>query len=115
MIKRVIISAGIIAACFGIMLAVLALLPPRSGVTKANYDRIERGMTLTEVERIFGRKATTSRGEPIAFFCAWENEDGSFAEIGFDGIGKVNEKFHWVQSEEHVGHKLTRAIRWPWW
>jgi hypothetical protein len=30
------------------------MLPPPPGVTKANFDFIEVGMALTEVERIFG-------------------------------------------------------------
>jgi hypothetical protein len=40
-------------------LSVFAMLPPRPGVTKANFDRIEKGMTRAEVEEIFGGKGTT--------------------------------------------------------
>ena len=42
------------ALCVGIALGVLAVLPSGPGVAKANFDRIELGMTKAEVERIFG-------------------------------------------------------------
>jgi len=44
-------SVPLIAA---VVLGVLSILPPRPGVTKATFDRIEDGMTRTEVEQIFG-------------------------------------------------------------
>ena len=52
--KRWIVLAGILAACVWLALAVLALLPPRPGITPANIQRIEEGMTLAEVEEILG-------------------------------------------------------------
>jgi hypothetical protein len=52
--KRWIVLAGLLAACVCLTLAVLALLPPRPGVTPANIERIENGMTRTEVETILG-------------------------------------------------------------
>jgi len=37
-------------------LAVLWCLPPRAGVvSKANFDRIEKGMTVEEASGLFGR------------------------------------------------------------
>jgi len=52
--KRWIVLAGMVAACVCLTLAVLALLPPRPGVTPANIERIEDGMTRAEVEKILG-------------------------------------------------------------
>jgi outer membrane protein assembly factor BamE (lipoprotein component of BamABCDE complex) len=52
--KRWIVLAGILAACVCLTLAVLALLPPRPGVTEANVERIEDGMTREEVEALLG-------------------------------------------------------------
>ena len=46
-------AAGLVAFV-GLVLGVLAMLPPRIGVTKANFDRIEIGMTRTEVGKILG-------------------------------------------------------------
>jgi hypothetical protein len=40
------ISAAILVACIGSTVGVLAMMPPRPGVTKANFDRIEVGMTV---------------------------------------------------------------------
>jgi hypothetical protein len=55
------------------MLGVLALLPPCPGVTKANFDRIQKGMTKGEVEGIFGGK-----GEIVANGMVWSAEEGNF-------------------------------------
>src|SRR5262249_43999136 len=41
--KRWIVLTGMLAACVYLTLAVLALLPPRPGVTPANIERIEAG------------------------------------------------------------------------
>ena len=55
--KRLLLIVGGMAAFVGLTLGVLALLPPKPGVTKENYDRIEVGMTRGEVEQIFGGPA----------------------------------------------------------
>jgi hypothetical protein len=39
-----------------VTLGVLAMLPPGPGVTKANFDRIEKEMTRAEVEQVFGQE-----------------------------------------------------------
>jgi hypothetical protein len=44
----------LLASIVGVVLLVLALLPPSPGVTKVNFDRIEVGMTRAEVEVILG-------------------------------------------------------------
>jgi hypothetical protein len=43
-----------------VILGALVVLLPRPGVTKANFDRIESGMTKTKVEQIFGRPSDKS-------------------------------------------------------
>jgi len=55
--RRILFSVSILAACVCIALGVLAMLPPRPGVTKANFDRIEKGMSRAKVREIFGEKA----------------------------------------------------------
>src|SRR5262249_15428976 len=52
--KRWIVLAGMLAACVCLTLAVLAMLPPRPGVTPSNIERIKDGMTLEEVEKVLG-------------------------------------------------------------
>ena len=66
--KRWIVLAGILAACVCATLAVLALLPPRPGVTLANIERIEKGMTLAEVEKILGGPGEISASDPLSGF-----------------------------------------------
>ena len=72
--KRWIVLAGMLAACVCLTLAVLALLPPRPGVTPADIARIENGMTRTEVERILG-------GSGTVYFDAVDSPGGQLTEI----------------------------------
>src|ERR1035438_9324153 len=65
-----------------VTLGVLAMLPPRPGVTKANFDRIEKGMTRAEVEQIFGGKGEMARLHAIVDG-NWGADDGSFAITEF--------------------------------
>jgi hypothetical protein len=36
------------------VLGVLVIMPPRTGVSKANFDRIEAGMTRAEIGKLLG-------------------------------------------------------------
>jgi len=58
--KRHVIAAALLALCIGVALGTFALLPPRPGVTKANFDRIEIGMTEAQLEALLGRKSAQS-------------------------------------------------------
>jgi hypothetical protein len=97
--KNYLLSAGLPALCVCITLGVLALLPPRPGITKANFDRIEVGMTVAEVDKLLGPPSTQGlRQEPLnwrplplqdAKRCiVWGDEEG-LAWIGFDTDGQV--------------------------
>jgi SmpA / OmlA family len=46
----------------GVAVAIPALQPPGPGVTKANFDRIQDGMTRDEVEGILGEPVSSSIG-----------------------------------------------------
>jgi len=106
--KRWIVLAGILAACVCLTLAVLALLPPRPGVTPANIERIEDGMTRAEVETILGgpgeslgsylaryptspliiRGGTKYRGATV-----WHHpHDGTYVTVYFDRDNRVVRK-----------------------
>src|SRR6516162_5386917 len=52
--KRWILLAGMLAACVCPTLVVLALQPERPGVTLASIERIKKGTTQAEVEKILG-------------------------------------------------------------
>ena len=99
-------------------LGVLEFLPPRHGITKANFNRIQDGMAFDEVKVIFGGpdsftdpsiEGRERRGELV-----WVNDDKSGAVICFDEKGEVFDK-SWGDSTEDIREKLCRWIRWPWW
>jgi hypothetical protein len=92
--KRWIVVAGILAACVCLTLGVLAMLPPRPGVTPANIERIEDGMTLAEVEKILGGPGPDFISGRAAKILAWNNPHyGTWVHVVFDCdnrvIGKV--------------------------
>jgi hypothetical protein len=65
--KRLLLFGGFLADCVCLPLGMVAMMPPSHGVTKANFDRIEVGMTAEEVVGILGPHATeTENGETVA-------------------------------------------------
>jgi hypothetical protein len=127
--KRLLASAGIVAVCVGVLLAVVVVLPG----PKAAFDRVEVGMAVGEVESIFGMPPTDivpilrvplglALPDEWPQSCrVWRNKDGSRAEITFVhqggnylGSGTVYSK-EWQDSTETTGETLRRWVRWPWW
>ena len=92
-----------------VTLGVLAMLPPRPGVTKANFDRIEKGMTKAQVEEIFGREGVPL-WTPRALL--WASDDGSEVEVDFGVVGCVQTKI-WVGSNETILDKIRRWLHLP--
>ena len=109
--RRLLLIAGPLAAV-AVTLGVLAMLPPRPGVTKENFDRIEVGMTRAEVEVILGGPAgpafrRRSRDE-------WDsNENDDSVAIRFDNNDRVLEK-HWLgmPDERTAFDKLLDRLPW---
>ena len=94
-----------------VTLGVLAMLPPSPGVTKAKFDRIEKGMTRAEVEAIFGRPR-----EPIPTiggWLYWDSDDGSVAAFGFELFNDCVTDKHWVNSTETILDKCRRWLHLP--
>jgi hypothetical protein len=109
--KRWVVPAGMLAACVCLTLAVLALLPPRPGVTPANIERIEDGMTVAEVEKILGGPgesfwsylARSSSTSPLGIvggtkfgntMLVWHHpHDGTCVAVSFDRDARVKGKF----------------------
>ena len=98
--KRLFVIAGIFVSVVCIVLATLAMLPSRPGVTKANFDRIEKGMTRPEVESIFGRKE--SKG-------FWRADNGACAFVNFNLSGHAVD-MGWWDSEETTWEKMLRWL-----
>lgn len=92
--KRWLLAAIGLASLIGLPILVIALLPNRPGVTRANFHRIAIGMTKPDVENIFGgepakRMPRHLRGKLFV----WFNDDGRrAAEIFFDEQGQVSDK-----------------------
>lgn len=110
--RRYLISAAVLAACAGIALGALAMLPPRPGVTKANFDLIQKGMTGAEVEAILGvspSERTMLSREGVAF-ADFRGDDGASATIDFrDDVATGNKT--WTASTKTLSEKLRRWLR----
>jgi hypothetical protein len=134
--KRLLLIAAV-PLVIAVILGVLAMLPPSPGVTKANFDRIEKGMTVAEVEGIFGGegeegevtrddkaliaeilgqeferdgKSPKVRGD-LRVCRTWGANDGSGAQIEFVDDCVVDK--HWFDSHETVLDKIRRWLHLP--
>jgi hypothetical protein len=114
--RRYLTVAGILAVCICLTLGVLAIMPPRPGVTKANFDRIEEGMTLPEVEAILGSDRG-SRGIVTEVFLPigheieeWGGDEG-FANIVFDERRRVIRK-DWNDAPLPLLQRIRRWLPW---
>src|SRR5262249_80363 len=67
--------AGLLAILVGAGLGVAMMVPPAPGVTKANFDRIEIGMKITDVEVILGKPATQLSPHCMRTM-SWTHDDG---------------------------------------
>jgi hypothetical protein len=122
--KQYLVAAGIIAVGIIGGLAVLVTLP-EAGVTKSKFERVEQGWTVEAVESEFGMPATETVGytlrtgdgddDVICVWKRWRNEDGSGADVCFAREGGIVCGMEWRDSEETMGQKLRRWVRWPWW
>lgn len=112
--RRYLLSAAVLAACVCLALGVLAMLPPRPGVTKANFDRVEVGMTIDEANSVFGGKwngdVSSSNGRRIAYI--WIGPDGSEAFINVSGEIVTAGK-DWHPATETFSDKLRRWLHLP--
>ena len=123
--RRNLILAVSFVAIVGIVLGVLAILPPRPGVTKANIDRIKLGSTSVQVEQILGEKGRSAK--QIGFtsnkqldrvvldldgadhYILWFVDDGPIVAIRFENDG-VSEKHCWSDSAETILQKIRRWL-----
>jgi hypothetical protein len=115
--KRNMVAACIVAAGIIAMLAVLTTLP-ESPVSKATYERIEKGMTMDEVQAIVGMPPTDDldarSSHRTTTFAWWTNPDGSGFHVIIDERDGVCDKT-WIDSTETIGEKLKRWVRWTRW
>jgi hypothetical protein len=113
--KRLFLIAAPLAAV-AVTLGILAMLPPHPGVTRANFDRIEKGMTRAEVEEIFGgpseSKTYSTVGEITTITDVWgQIEQGKcvgLANVNFQDEMVVDKEWHCVP--ETVLAKIRRWL-----
>ena len=110
--KRIIGSVFVLL--FAAALFVAYMLPEGPGVTKANFDKIEEGMTLEEVQSVFGEKGSVVvgwAGVPTAFY-HWKTSQRTFnhgaASIEFSN-NRVSFK-RWYTVDEPLLVKLRRVL-----
>jgi hypothetical protein len=98
-----------------VVFGVLAMLPARPGVTKANFDRIEVGMATTDVENLFGVAGDAiafgnpPRPRDQAYSLYWFANDGSVAWVRFADDRTTDKK--WEQSRETTIGRIRRWLR----
>lgn len=103
----------ILAAVFALTISgivVVAMLPQR-GVAKANFDRIEKGMTRADVEAIFARRPHPADRPDRQ---RWFAEDGWTCAI-IDFENDLVRKAQWFDDPRTATERFQMRIRWPWW
>jgi hypothetical protein len=131
--KRLLMIAAVPLAIV-VTVSVLAMLPPSPGVTKANFDRIQKGMTLAEAEEIFGEKGEVTRDDKALIaeilgqefaregkslkvrgdlrVCRiWGATNGSGAQIEFVDDCVVDKQ--WIDTDETFLKKIRRWLHLP--
>jgi hypothetical protein len=96
-----------------VTVGVLVMLP-RSKVTKANFARIQDGMTEAEIEEIFGEPRSSTIRTGAKLWGVWRADDGiSGDEVCIDlSNGYVSQK-HWHIETESILVNLRRRFPLP--
>jgi hypothetical protein len=118
--KRFLLLAALpfaVCVALGVLVMVSAMVPPSPGITKANFNRIQDGMMLAEVEEIFGHGGVSIDGQKTEQFAAgegylfWRADDGSSASIEFEDDCVTRKDWH--ESNETILDKLRRWLHLP--
>jgi len=112
--RRYLISATVLAACVCIVIGVLAMLPPRPGVTKANFDRIQLGMIKVTVQEILGEGRTVHEfksPEGFELVLRWTGDEPIFVTVYF--LDDVVVRKQCAFSPETIPNKLRRWLHLP--
>jgi hypothetical protein len=111
--RRCLIATGLLAICGIVAITVPMMLPPRPGVTKANCDRISKGMTRTEVEQVLGPQhdrfaAMIASSSGTMSFEQWVGADRAAIHVTFhdDRAHEIS----WQESPETFGEKIRRWL-----
>ena len=91
-----------------VIVGVLMTLSEHPGVTKANFDQIEKGMTLAEVEQIFGKAGLQKPIDEFQEIVWQDNKMGNEAIVTFHD-GRAASMF-WHSSDGFFFRKLLRWL-----
>jgi hypothetical protein len=108
-----VLAGAMLAICIGVVSGAIIMLPARPCLSKANFDRIEMGMTREEVERILGQP--TGQADRIDDGIAevvWIGADDARARIEF--ANGVVRDMAFQESNETAWDKLRRWTRVVW-
>jgi hypothetical protein len=98
--RRYLVCAGFLVVCACLALGIYSLVPMQ-GITKRNFDRIEKGMTMEEVKAILGEPRD---GDDKGFI--WRRADGTHVFVMLKD-GKVDDK-EFLPSQESLANTLRR-------
>jgi hypothetical protein len=108
--RRLLLIAGTLAIGAFLSLVAFARLLPHPGVSEANFERVEIGMTEAEVEAIFGQPPLDPTKVPFREHRFWMGEDRARVIIQFqDGV--VTRKI-WTPSQETALERICRWLHW---
>jgi hypothetical protein len=104
---------AVLPLTIAVTLGVLAMLPPGPGVTKANYDRIQTGMSVQDVELLLGGTALPFHGFPHrgSEIFVWQGDDGALAFVEIADSSVISKQWH--PSTESMTDKLRRWLHLP--
>jgi hypothetical protein len=126
--RRLLLGLGLLTAA-GVLVA-YGLMPPKPGVTPGNFRRLQKGMTLAQVEASFGRPPEphhfTGRISDIPTLDMRTWADGQYVAVIFFDKGRVElgilrylaypdtdeRAFYWPGQDEDIFHRLRRLLPW---
>jgi hypothetical protein len=127
MSRRVYLLGGGLALVALAFVVTAALLGPSPGVTPANVRRIKPGMTLEEVETVFGKPAGSImrfdpccpvKDEPLPppgpWLALWSDDNG-LAMVTFNGKNRVEQVEFRPLEARPTSSPLTRLREWLGW
>jgi hypothetical protein len=105
-------GAVVLAACSCCLVTGVIAFWPRTSELKANFSRIEKGMTKAQVESVIGMPPSRSVPPPKIEpnFFVWFGDDGK-AKVWFDDDGKAVE-WEWTEYSESYEDTFRRLMGW---
>jgi hypothetical protein len=83
----------------------------RPGTTKANFDRIKKGMPRADMEAILGQRKLEGDAGVVGIVIIWWAEDSSQLWVIFNN-GVVTDMC-WKQSDQTLLEKIRRTLHLP--